>query len=86
MFFLYHLLKMLHPAVPTGIETAKRNYFPTDFELILCLFQEFFLQRLAQSIRGHRESQAIRGGFVKSRDKCPLMSQNEQFYFFYLGG
>jgi hypothetical protein len=28
---------LLYP-VPTGIEPAKRNYFPTDYELILHLF------------------------------------------------
>jgi hypothetical protein len=37
-------------------------------------------------IWGHRESQAIYGGFVKSRDKCPLVSQIELFYFTNLGG
>jgi hypothetical protein len=26
-FFCRHLLKMLLSAVPTGVETAKRNYF-----------------------------------------------------------
>ncbi len=28
-------------AVPTEIMAAKRNYFPTDYELILCLFRYF---------------------------------------------
>ncbi len=28
-------------AVPTGKEPVKRNYLPTDYELILCLFRSF---------------------------------------------
>ena len=31
-------------AVPTGIVPAKRNYFPTDYELILGLFRSFFFK------------------------------------------
>ena len=65
----------LHLAVPTGFETVKCNYFPTDFELNFMSFQEFFFCKdwliLLLDCKG---CQAIYGGFVKSRDNCPLIS------------
>jgi hypothetical protein len=58
--FCRHLLKKLHPAVPTGIETAKCNYFPTDFKLILRLF----IIKDRMILHGGRgDCQAINGAF-----------------------
>ena len=44
--FLSSLAQKVTSCGPTGIETAKRNYFPTDYELILCLFRWFSYQDL----------------------------------------
>jgi hypothetical protein len=52
-------------AVPTGIVPAKRNYFPTDFELILRLFRCFSCKDLLILRADTKTVKQFMGDFVK---------------------
>ena len=65
-------------AVPTGIVPAKRNYFPTDYELILSLFRCFSCKDLLILFGVTKTVKQLMGDFVKVETIvhfCPLVSQ-----------
>ena len=76
-------------AVPMGIVPAKRNYFPTDYGLILSLFWCFSCKDLL-ILRADTETvKHLMGDFVKVETNvhlCPLVRQIYLFYSFNLGG
>ncbi len=73
-------------AVPTGIVPAKRNYIPTDYELILRLFRCFSCKDLL-ILRADTETvKLLMANLLKVETNvhfCPLVSLRELFYFIY---
>jgi hypothetical protein len=55
---------LLYP-VPTGIEPAKRNYFPIDYELILRLYRCFSCKDLLILRADTKTVKQFMGDFVK---------------------
>jgi hypothetical protein len=69
-------------AVPTGIVPAKRNYFPTDYELILCLFRYFSCKDLLILRADNETVKQLMGDLLKVETIvhfCPLVSQWKYF-------
>ncbi len=79
---MWSLAQMLLSAVPTGIVPAKRNYFPTDYELILRLFRSFSCKDLLILRADSETVKQLMANFVKVETNvhfCPLVSRRELF-------